>query len=136
MSTLHPPLCCASTLCSRTLSQVVGPIQLEACLSVKGRGLCSSQTRLAAQLTVQVCVGCLHLHIGASHLPLKQMGEVPSKPEQQDFRSSLHDCKFLACTTVKQRKVSPIRSTCVSHNPRVRCYEEIGSSKRRLCLRL
>lgn len=23
---------------------------------------------------VQVCVGCLHLHIGASHLPLKQMG--------------------------------------------------------------
>lgn len=35
---VHPapsPLCCASTLCSHMLSQVVGPIQLEACLSVE-----------------------------------------------------------------------------------------------------
>lgn len=68
--------------------------------------------------------------------PAPQMGEVPSKPEQQDFASSLHSCKLLACTTAEQRKVSPIRSICVSHNPSVGCYEESGSSNGRLCLRL
>lgn len=121
-ATTHVHPAPSSLLCQHSVQSHAA--QLEACLSVKDRGLCPSQARLAAHLTVQVCVGCLHLHIGARHLSLKQMGEVLSKPEQQDFASSLHNYKLLTCITLEQRKVNPIRSTCVSHNSRVVCYEE------------
>lgn len=101
MSTLHPPLCCASThLCSHTLSQMVGPIQLEACLSVKGRGLCPSQAGLTAQLTVQCAWGACTCTLAPATCPSNKWVQVPSKPEQQD--SSLHYCKLLACITREQ----------------------------------
>lgn len=77
-ATLHPPLSGGSThLCSHTLSQMAGLIPLEARLPAKGRGLCPRQAGPTGQPClgpVQVRVGCLHLHTGASHLPLKQMG--------------------------------------------------------------
>lgn len=68
--------------------------------------------------------------------PSNRWVQVPSKPQQQDFASSLHYSKLLTCMTLEQRKVSPRRSTCVSHNPRTGSYEEKGSPRGRLSLRL
>lgn len=143
-ATLHPPRRCGSThLCSHMLSQLVGLIQLEARLPAKGRGLCPSQAGPAAQLMGQPRLGLCRCVWGActctlvpATCPSNKWVQVPSKPEQQDFASSLHYCKLLTCMTLEQRKVSPRKSTCVSHNPRTGCYEEKGSPKGRLSLRL
>lgn len=107
---VHPapsPLLCQHCLCRHTLSQMVGLIQLEACLSVKGRGLCPSQAGLAAQLTRQVCMGACTCTLAPATCPSNKWLQAPSKPEQQEFPCSLHYCKLLLALHYSRGKSAP-----------------------------